>query len=446
MKYIIYDNPNDTNINTNTITTDIVESSVIDDTDGNLDVKEVKVKSNVNTNKNGTYTITYTIRDSFKNETVKTRTVKVVQILDKIVKNDTRENNGYYKMNDAKYIKLDGILFQIVGMNDNDTVKIVSSETLAYVDKDSADDWLNEYFYSKLSDNAKKYIVSTKFCNEKVTNPENYTKCNKYSSKKNVGLLSIADINNSSIISNNKLLTSNNYYENVMDGYGKVDNKTLYAITPVLNLKKDINLSSGSGTVDNPFIIPDNKSSKPGTKISDLKVGEYISYSGYDWRIIGADNGYTQVVMNDALKSSDITYITTNYGKGYYNPNNKDTIAYKIVNKYSKYLKTSKFVKHNIDVYQYTNKISYNTDAKKKTYKVKTSEVSAFDLFSSSSISTAWFKESHNGNKNSYYESANGYRENNRTEEEMIKITAFFDKNIVVTSGKGTNKSPYKIK
>lgn len=56
---------------------------------------------------------------------------------------------------------------------------------------------MNDYFYEKLSDSAKKLIVKQKFCNEEVSNPDNYKKCNKYSKKQYVGLLSVADINNS---------------------------------------------------------------------------------------------------------------------------------------------------------------------------------------------------------------------------------------------------------
>ena len=56
----------------------------------------------------------------------------------------------------------------------------------------------NDYFYNKLSDNVKKYIkTDSKWCNEVISSTDNYTKCNKYGKKNAVGLLSVADINNS---------------------------------------------------------------------------------------------------------------------------------------------------------------------------------------------------------------------------------------------------------
>ena len=131
--------------------------SVIDDTDGNIDIKKVTIDtSKVNVNKNGTYEVTYKVRDSFNNETVKIRTVKVEQILNKIVEKNTDKTNIYKGNTENNYIKLDGIIFKIIGLNDDGSVKIVSNDALAAVDYNDIDDWLNDYFYNKLSDSAKE--------------------------------------------------------------------------------------------------------------------------------------------------------------------------------------------------------------------------------------------------------------------------------------------------
>ena len=231
--------------------------SVSDNTDGKIDVKKVKIDSNVNINKNGTYEIKYSIKDSFDNKTEVIRTVKVVQILDKMVKNETDKTN-YYKGNDNNnYIKLDGILFKIVGLNEDGSVKVTSSEPLAFVDYNSADTWLNDYFYSKLSDNVKKYIkTDSKWCNEEISNTDNYTKCNKYGKKKAIGLLSVADINNSKdkenipnieIQNSSILFNFDNSKIYAFDGnkYSKVSTKQNYSIYPTLNIKNNSYISSG---------------------------------------------------------------------------------------------------------------------------------------------------------------------------------------------------------
>ena len=69
--------------------------SVRDKTDGNIDVKNVVVKGSVDTSKAGTYKITYTVLDSFKNKTVLTRKVIVSLDLKTVIETDTNKGNVY---------------------------------------------------------------------------------------------------------------------------------------------------------------------------------------------------------------------------------------------------------------------------------------------------------------------------------------------------------------
>ena len=66
--------------------------SVKDNKDGNIAVKEVIIDSSeIDTNNVGTYKVTYTALDSLKNKTKITRTVNVVQKLNKTVKDATNQ-------------------------------------------------------------------------------------------------------------------------------------------------------------------------------------------------------------------------------------------------------------------------------------------------------------------------------------------------------------------
>ena len=157
-------------------------SSVIDNVDGNISINKVRIdNSTVNTNKTGTYKVIYSIKDSFDNETKKERIVNVIETLNHIVKTQTNKENiykGYYYNN---YLKLDGIIFKIVGINKDGSVKIVSSEPLAAVNYDKVDTWLNDYFYNKLSSSVKKYIKQdSTWCSENVKDATNYVDCKKY--------------------------------------------------------------------------------------------------------------------------------------------------------------------------------------------------------------------------------------------------------------------------
>ncbi len=439
-------------------------ASVSDNTDGKIDTKQVKVDSNVNINKNGTYEIKYSIKDSFDNKTEVIRTVKVVQILDKIVKKETDKTN-YYKGNDNNnYIKLDGILFKIVGLNEDGSVKVTSSEPLAFVDYNSVDTWLNDYFYDKLSDNVKKYIkTDSKWCNEVISNTDNYTKCNKYGKKKAVGLLSVADVNNSKDKDGNsnlgtwqyswlgnskksKLLKSGSNSMKIQE-----ENKnTLTGIRPTINLKTNLEISSGSGEASSPYLLKGRKKSlKAGEKISEAMTGEYILYSGYTWRVIGKEsNGTTKIVMNESLEM-DYQVITTIFDKknSYYNPTQKTNVGYKIANDVNSYINVNLFDKKSINVNLYKKYINYSEKTKVKQYKTKIEEVSLFDLYSPSTVSNHWFRES----------TSNGLAYMNSpltdvSEEKiingstgLIKLTANLNKNVSVKKGNGLITNPYNL-
>ena len=441
--------------------------SVIDDTDGNIDINKVTIDtSKVNINKNGTYEVTYKVRDSFSNETIKIRTVKVEQILNKIVEKDTDKTNVYKGSTENNYIKLDGIIFKIVGLNDDGSVKVVSKDSLAAVDYNGVDDWLNDYFYNKLSDSAKEYIkTDSKWCNEKISNPENYTKCNSYSKKKTVGLLSVADINNSkgedgsyNILNTTKTWTSNILSENKSiafyqsNGYFKEKTTDNLEIFPAVNIKKDSYIIKGSGTIDNPYVLRDNSTRlKVGDKISDSKTGDYITYSGYKWRVIGKEEDNTiKVIMNDIINNNGEVYYTSYFTNDEYsyNPNKKGNIGYVINNEISLFVKTKIFEKKNISVENYKDSILYNSNAKKKEYSIKLSLPSIYDLYSTSNYDDYWFINYSSSKKKNCYMSYFGgvyCSDIDSSKLKGIKLIGYIKSDKVVGTGEGTIYKPYNI-
>lgn len=439
-------------------------ASVSDNTDGKIDTKQVKVDSNVNINKNGTYEIKYSIKDSFDNKTEVIRTVKVVQILDKIVKKETDKTN-YYKGNDNNnYIKLDGILFKIVGLNEDGSVKVTSSEPLAFVDYNSVDTWLNDYFYDKLSDNVKKYIkTDSKWCNEVISNTDNYTKCNKYGKKKAVGLLSVVDINNSkdkdgnsSLLGQQSFLLGNQKDKKEIkvipiENKIKTENKNIVSgVRPTMNLKSNIVISKGNGSDSSPYIIKGTTTRvKAGSKVSNLKIGEYVNYSGFNWRVSNKkDDGNIQLVLDDTITSNE-GYLLLGFGTDgkYYSTNNKTNLGYKLVNEGSKYINTKLLKKQKFKVYNYKGNATYNSNVNYSNYTTKLIEVSMFELFSTSSSDNYWFRESE-GKGNAYANSPIGdvvkYEivENNNS---MIKLSVLVDGTSTIKLGSGSKNDPYTI-
>lgn len=449
--------------------------NVVDDTDGVIDKEKVVIDtSKVDTSKVGTYEVTYTISDSLDNKTVKVRKVIVTQTLNNIVEKATDNSNIYKGVNDNNYLMIDGIMFKIVGINSDKTVKVVSKDALASVNYDGIDSWLNDYFYEKLSDSAKEHIYKkSKWCIENVSNPTNYNSCKKYSRKKIVGMLSIADYNNSkdnknisSIVNDSPIWLSNSFsndkyyinsYFNMVDGglkeYKEVSKEEIYNVKPVINIIENSIIISGDGSFYNPYILKDNaNTNKKGDKISSTKTGTYISYSGYTWRVIGKDSDdTTEVILMDPVETTEGTYYT-NYADelDYYNPNEKLTLAGNIVNILPSYVKTSYFVNKNITIKQYKDKVLYKKQSSEKKYKVKFNEMSIFDLYSakSSSSSTVWYQEVSKANNQVYFNSPTNGIDKEKFDYDTkysVRVVGYLNKNVVIKNGSGTIDNPYTI-
>ncbi len=450
-------------------------SSVVDDTDGVIDVKKVKIdSSSVNTSKVGTYEVTYKIKDSLDNETIKIRKVIVTQTLNSVVLKDNNKATTYKGVHDDNYILLDNILFKIVGINKDGTVKVVSSEALGNVNYAGIDTWLNDYFYEKLSDSVKEVIYpKSKWCNEKVSDPKNYNECRKYSKKKPVGLLSIIDYknaktndttnleNNVAVWTTNGTTTNGNYYVNSyfdknasgLTEFKPVSEEQIFAVKPAVNIVKDSVIISGDGTNLNPYVLKGNEiNHKKGTKISNVETGTYISYSGYTWRVIGKEeDGTTKIISTDCISGDDGAFYTK-YGDelDYYNPSSKGTMAYNIANKLVSNVKTDYFAKKSMKFEQYKDKVLYGKSSSTKAYNLKIREMSLFDLYSvvSTTNNSSWYYEILKS-KNTVYVNSPTMGVFNETFDSLneygLRVVGYLSKDVVIKDGSGTNTDPYSL-
>ncbi len=448
--------------------------SVIDDSDGKMSINDVTVDtSKVNVNKIGTYEVTYTAKDSLENKTVKIRKVKVTQTLNNIIKEDTGKTKIYQGNQNNNYVKLDGILFQMIGINEDNSVKVVSKEALGSVDYEGINSWLNDYFYEKLSNSAKDYIKKdSKWCIDSVKNPDEYKKCTNYSKKNPIGLLSILDYNNSkdsdgvsNIVNDTAVWTSNSktdkktawvssYFDianSNFSNYKEFSNNKIFNIKPALNITENATVIAGDGSSSNPYILKGNKNtSKKGNKISNVNTGSYISYSGYLWRVIEKENDETtKVIMTEPVKNNGEGYYTKYDSKlTPYNPTRKNNVAYKIVNQISESIKTTYFVSKAITVNTYNDYVLYNQEKNTKKYNVKLSLASVFDLYSANTTNgvSTWYQEI---SKDSVYinSATLGITSNKFDSEETngIRLVGYLDKNIVIKNGEGSETNPYTI-
>ena len=452
--------------------------SVVDNVDGNMDKSLVSIKGEVDTSKVGVYEITYTISDSLANKTEVTRKVSVEESLASTVKSNTK--NGYYVGNvDNNYIYFNNMLFRIVRVNDDNSVLIVSNDALANVDytndgrfTDSAlDKWLNDYFYNLLEPSYQDLIKSSSWCDDVISSDNiTTTECSRQTDKRRVGILSLQDYNLSydgvssyldksnfswyaNLAEDNKAwaITSTDSYPNTI--YSS-ESTNLLNVVPALNLKASTTILEGDGTYTDPYVVVKRDAARRSSELNKRQVGEYVSYSGYLFRISNIlDDGTTEVVMDSVLKSNnrqvDIGYTNGNKQK-VYNPNQEGNIGYKIKNDMTRYINTDLFVSKNISVPIYNKNIKYQ--GKKDTNEYKLLITITFDIFSAKS-STAndsgyWLRDSSKqDNTKAVVRSLGTLTYSNASDnlQAGVKVLAYFDKDVIIESGKGTYLDPYTL-
>ena len=450
-------------IEKNSTYTDKGVKSVYDDTDGKMDIKVVKIEGKVDTSKIGTYTIEYSAVDSFENKNVVTRKVTVVQTLDKLVKKETGKSN-IYTSDTNNYIMFSNMLFRIVGVNSDGSVKIVSDESVGTVNYNDMNEWLNDYFYEHIMDDYKDYMVKQDFCTSKIAIDKIDTAKNKCDSedKDYVGVLSVSEYNKAtylcptslswtsdSLDSKSAISVSNNL-AGTESKYMVINNKYNFGIHPVVNIKKGTLIIDGEGTKGEPYQIIKKKKIKVGEKISSADTGDYVKYAGYNYRIIEPNkDGNTKVISMFTL-SENISYddsITSQL----YNPTQKGNIGYYIENNVSKNAKTDIFVKKQVTVDIYSKDATYSGKKTEKKYNVKFAAPDMYELFSGSMGNDSdgyWLRTSSKDSTIKYIVSPIDvvfYGPMPTNSEAGIRFTGYLNKDVTVLSGDGTVNNPYVL-
>lgn len=441
---------------------------VVDNTDGQIDVEEVEITGDVNTSKVGTYTITYSVMDSFKNETVKTRTIKVVQQLKNTVEKVTKIGQYVGKVTN-NYIKFSGMDFRIVGIVDGN-VKIVAADDVANVNYSDLDEWL-KYYYEHINKDSKDYVVKTKYCNDTLTDTST-KECSKYTNEKNVYILSVQDINKATDENGNSYLypetidwvanaktnkegwTTREYFSDSTLKYMGFSKDYNFGIRPVLTIKGDALITSGDGTSEKPYMIDDYDIGKSGDKVNTRLSGEYIEYSNMLWQIIETtDSSLTKVISYNTMTVDSLSDISYPLGetKNMYNPTKKGNIGYIINQKASDAVDEKYFVKNKIEVPIYKTLATYKGTSSTKKYNVKFHAPNMYEMHTARNSNTQrsyWLMNSSSEEFRRYIVSEIGvvfYQKEGTPTDAGTRIVGYLDKDCQIVQGQGTKDNPYKI-
>ena len=460
--------------------TDPGVSSVVDDTDGAMDKSVVTVKSDVDVNKAGTYEITYTAFDGFRNKTTVTRKVNVVQSISGVVKKDLHGRNNYAGNPTNNYVRLSHMEFRIFGIDQNDNVILVAEEDVANVNFTKLEEWLDEVYMKHFTDAAKNLLVETEFCNMKVgANKLDTTKCTSYTKKRYAYVPSIVDINmaleeNTNFMKPRTISWTGNakngreayvtrdvfFDESYGASFMALDSSYNYGVRPMIVLKGDTLVVNGDGSREDPYVFGETSKAKGGDALNTRYTGEYLSISGALWRIVDVErDGTVKVISVDTLGTlSDrpLTYTNPEEALLTYNPKDKENYGYYINNRSSKYIDASYFVTKEIKAPVYKDRIVYGEEKKTNSYKIKIAPPNMYDMFSAQEYSRT--NHSHSYWLLNSTDSTNRYggvitdigvplnESVGQYDAYGVRAVAYIRKGTVISNGSGTYESPYKIK
>ena len=263
------------------------------------------------------------------------------------------------------YVWYSGKLWRITAINDDGTVKMITEDYMTNISyetdtsssfydvskKNNASytgsymyQWLNEDFLNTLYNNENMIVENSTW---------NITQTTDIATK----LASTNVINNATINKNTPVGLLNTYeyylsYKNTTEWYSYLsNNNTIFwllnpysstqnwcvndwthdksaptqflVVRPVINLKANVAIKSGDGTVNNPYkLIGDKEDAKANTTLINTRnSGEYVKFNDELYRIVNIENKKTKIIKYDYVKNgTDIVLkkfgTDVNYGNG----------------------------------------------------------------------------------------------------------------------------------
>ncbi len=89
-----------------------------------------------------------------------------------------------------------------------------------------------------------------------------------------------------------------------------------YSIRPAINLKSNLFVSKGNGTISNPYSLVGDNDQEVNLLNKNLNTrysGEYVRFNNEDYRIVKVENGLTKLIKIDYIRNGE-TVITKSFG------------------------------------------------------------------------------------------------------------------------------------
>lgn len=376
-----------------------------------------------------------------------------------------KEEQGYYYRGMVKnnYVMYSGILWRIVGLDQNNNMTMVSEDPLTsmvfgYKTNTFRDSyvyqWLNDSFYEQLFDH-EQYLVDTGYCVDVIKDSSDVHCNNRETSK--VGMMSVYEYLKASgskgYLNNGKTFWTVNVSENnkvwFMNQKGLISNDSVsgnsyysYGVRPTITVKGNTKIKSGSGSLEDPYQFTSNKS----MVLKEQSIGSYIMYSDQIWRIIKIDDLGIKIALNGFLKidGKEVEQPFSD-GSNLYNIKSAKNIGYYLNSTYFKSLQNREYL------VEYPWKISYyNSDSKYQytdhahTIQTEVGLLQVSDLFVNDFYGYALMNpiNEDDGMVLTVLEDGRLYADT-VTAELKIRPVVVLKRNLKIESGSGTEKEPF---
>ncbi len=392
--------------------------------------------------------------------------IKLEDTLSQAIKenNNLKEINGdYYFQNDVdnNYVMYSNILWRIIKVNNDNTIKLISNDVITYLSYGQNDyensymnTWLNKTdddntgILENLLNTPYNYLTNDSICKDNISDTKHIT-CDKISDTDLIGTLSVFDYVNAggkdSYLNINKYyylstLDSNNniWYVNDNGNVSSADGSDIYGIRPTITLKSNSKSLSGNGTANNPYIIDEN-----------YLFGSYVKLGDDIWRVYDIDEDNIKLSLNDYLKEDGEDFLYKYSTNGYYhNDTKKGSLAYYLNNTYLNSLSYKNSIiniKWSNGIYGSSNDYNYKDTLNTKV-DTKVTVLSIGNVILNGELSDYYLSTGISESSSLVYtvkDNGTLYGKSSTSEARVVP-TISIDKN-VLTKGNGTINSPYEM-
>lgn len=370
-----------------------------------------------------------------------------------------QDTDGYYFKGSVSnnYVKFANRLYRVIRINNDGTIKVISEDinaTYMWGDKTNYEDsilslWLdynNLYYvgvYYNTLPNPEKFLVKTKYTEDILDGSK--VKAGKKNYENYITTLGIKDYSNAdgknSFMNINKsfwIIGHDKEEENLfVDTDGTISGTTTYesyGVRAVMTFKKNLEVTSGNGSVDEPFII------NQGEDVN--KVGSYVKLGDDTWKVYFENKDTLRLHLDNILYTS--SYSKTN---SLYNPKIKNSLAYKLNRDF---INSKSYKDVVINDYYYTGEVSTDSDYDyvefyHKSVLCKVGLLNIFDYHTDTLDDYFYMTTTSDVGSMIFVNHNDGSLEDASVEDQKGVVPVITIKKDSIKSGTGTKEDPFKI-